>query len=328
MKIAIVRLSAIGDIIQSMIVLQFIKRRYPNASIDWFIDSEFGDLLDGCDEINNVIKLNIKEIKARKSLSLLRKLLRKLKSLDKYDKVIDLQGLVKSAIVSKILSADERIGFDENSSRERLASMFYSKKFYFPYGENVIRRYLGLTASALGFSYSDQEIFEKKPFFKLPRNNKTKHTPTIVIVLGASFQSKIYPVEKYATVVNSLDAKFIALCYSSKELEMAKSLQTLTKKISITKCSNFSELKTLIGNCDVVIGGDTGPTHLAWAMNKRSITIFGSTPKDRNYFATDKNIAISYKNKVNPLKVDKKDFSINKIDPDQISFLLNKLLSK
>ena len=71
MKIAIVRLSAIGDIVQSMIVLQFIKKKFPDASIDWFVDNQFATLLDDCIEIDNVIELDIKKIKQKRSLILL-----------------------------------------------------------------------------------------------------------------------------------------------------------------------------------------------------------------------------------------------------------------
>jgi len=138
MRIAIVRLSALGDIIQSMIVLQFIKKRFPDSSIDWFVDSQFANLLDGCPDIDNIISLNIKEIKKKKSISQLFKTLRKLRRIKKYDQVFDLQGLIKSAIITRFIPAEERIGFDRKSVREKLATYFYSKKYYFPYHQNVI----------------------------------------------------------------------------------------------------------------------------------------------------------------------------------------------
>jgi len=327
MKIAIVRLSAIGDIVQSMIVLQFIKKKFPDTSIDWFVDNQFAALLDDCIEIDNVIKLDIKKIKQNKSLILLFKTLRKLQTLEKYDYVFDLQGLIKSAVITRFIPARDRIGFDKNSTRERFASYFYSKKYQFPYHENVVMRYVNIVASALDIPVTEREIKYKKPFFNLLSNKAKKDKPSILIVLGASFDSKIYPVDKYAQIINALQANFVALWHSKKEFEMAERLQFLSGSLSITKCKNFSELKQLVINSDLVIGGDTGPTHIAWALNIPSITIFGSTPLERNCFITDKNLAINSGNEVNAYKINKQDFSINQIMPKDIVQLIRKILN-
>ena len=326
MKIAIVRLSAIGDIVQSMIVLQFIKKKFPDASIDWFVDNQFATLLDDCIEIDNVIKLDLKKIKQNKSLILLFKTLRKLQTFKKYDYVFDLQGLIKSAVITRFIPARERIGFDKNSTRERFASYFYSKKYKFPYHENVVMRYINIVASALDITVSEREIKCKKPFFNLSSKKAREVKPTILIVLGASFDSKIYPVDKYVQIVNALQANFVALWHSKKEFEMAERLQSLSGGLSITNCKNFSELKQLVINSDLVIGGDTGPTHIAWALNIPSVTIFGSTPLERNCFITDKNLAISYGNKVNAYKINKQEFSISLIKPELVLSLIKGLL--
>ena len=68
MKIAIVRLSALGDIFQSMIVLQFIKKKFPNAKVDWFVDEYFQDAMEDNCHINKIIPIPIKKIKKTKSL--------------------------------------------------------------------------------------------------------------------------------------------------------------------------------------------------------------------------------------------------------------------
>ena len=326
MRIAIVRLSAIGDIVQSMVVLQFIKKEFPEASIDWFVDKQFTKLLDDCIEIDNIIELDIKKIKQKKSFILLFKTLKKLRTFKKYDYVFDLQGLIKSAVITRFIPAVERIGFDKNSVREKFASYFYTKKYYFPYHENVVMRYANIVASNLGIAVSDREIKYKKSFFNLSPNKAKKNKSNILIVMGASFDSKIYPVEKYAQIVNSFKANFIALWYSNKEFVMSERLQSLTKGVTIANCKSFSELKDLVINSDLVIGGDTGPTHIAWALNIPSITIFGSTPLERNCFITDRNIAISYGNKVDAYNIDKRDFSINLIEPEKILSLIKGLL--
>jgi len=317
MKIAIVRLSAIGDIVQSMIVLQLIKQEFPNATIDWFVDKQFATLFDDCIGVDNVIKLDIKKIKQKKSFILLFKTLKKLRNLNKYDYVFDLQGLIKSAVITRFIPAKERIGFDKNSIREKFASYFYSKKHYFPYHKNVVMRYVNIVTSTLDIPFTDHEIKYKKSFF-LTSNKIINSKPNILLILGASFDSKIYPVDKYAEIVNSFQARYTALWYSKKEFLMAERLQALSECVKLAKCETFADLKELILNSDLVIGGDTGPTHIAWGLNIPSITIFGSTPLKRNCYITDKNLAIDYGNSVNPYKINKNDFSISKIQPSEI----------
>jgi len=80
----------------------------------------------------------------------------------------------------------------------------------------------------------------------------------------------------------------------------------------------LNSLKTIIKDSSFVIGADTGPTHIAWAMNVASITIFGNTPEYRNTYITKINKVITSSSKVDALKLDKKDFSINEIDENEI----------
>jgi len=318
MKIAIVRLSALGDIIQSMIVLQFIKKKFPNSSIDWIVDSQFASILTDCNDIDNIIELNIKQIKSQKSFPLFYDVLRKLRRLEKYDKVFDFQGLIKSAIVTRLIPAKERIGFDKNSIREKLASSFYSQRFSIPYEENVIMRYTGMVNKFLKTNITKKDIDNKKSFFKNTKHRNSSSSTSIVLVLGASFPSKIYPVEKYAEIANSMNARFIAIWGSDKERKMALKLVSISKNVTIAKKLSLNELKKLISTADLVIGSDTGPTHLAWALNVPSITIFGSTPMERNCYRTRINLAIGAQKITNPFNIDRIDSSIREIDPKNI----------
>jgi len=326
MKIAIIRLSAMGDIIQSMIVLQFIKRHYPNSSIDWFVDSQFAELLVGCNDINNIIKLNIREIKQNKSFKLFYELTKKLRNLEKYDKVIDLQGLFKSAIVSRLIPSYSRVGFDINSTREKIASFFYSNKFHSPYHENVINRYLGLVGFSLQFKVTKKDILNKKPFFNYSQDKTQRKKLNICIILGASFKSKIYPTEKFAEIVKSIDANFLAIWHTADEFKMANKLQFMASKVVVKECATYNDLKTQFIQADIVIGGDTGPTHLAWALNKPSVIIFGSTPFERNCFITKQNLAVDSGENIDPYNIDKDSKLIDKIQPKEVINKIKELI--
>jgi len=320
MKIAIVRLSALGDIFQSMIVLQFIKKKFPNAQVDWIVDESFQDALKGDLYINEIIPIPIKKIKKTRSLRELFQTIKKLRQLASYDYVFDLQGLIKSSLVARLILSKNRIGFDKNSIREKLASFFYTKKYFFPYHENVIKRYCFLLNQALELNIDDDDILQKESFFNIKRT--TKKDSLVVLVLGASFESKIYPLKKYISIAKGVDANFIAIWKSDSERIMAQQLAKQSKNVTISENLSLRELKELISTASLVIGGDTGPTHLAWAMNIPSITLFGCTPMERNCYQTNQNFALKGSSKVDPYKIDRNDFSINEIDPDEIIELI------
>jgi len=326
MRIAIVRLSAMGDIIQSMVVLQFIRKNFPNCSIDWVVDSQYSSVLRNCNELDNIIELDIKLIKKKKSFFLFYGVVRQLRKLEKYDKVFDLQGLIKSSIVTRLIPAKERIGFDKSSIREKFASYFYSHKFSIPYEENVIHRYTRIINKFLQINIAKKDIDNKKSFFQNINHTNSSIKPSIVLVLGASFPSKIYSTEKYAEIANSINARFIAIWGSDKEKKMAQELKSMTRNVIIANKLSFSALTKLIASTDLVIGGDTGPTHLAWALNIPSITIFGPTPVERNYYKTEINLAISSQKMINPFNIDRIGSSINIIEPKEIIKLAKRLL--
>ena len=105
MRIAIVKLSALGDIVHAMVVLQFIKKFNKEISIDWIVDESYKDLLELNPDINKVHLINIKQAKKNKSLLALYREFKKVRKLSPYDLVIDMQGLLKSAIVSRLISS-------------------------------------------------------------------------------------------------------------------------------------------------------------------------------------------------------------------------------
>ena len=324
MRIAIVRLSAIGDIIQSAVVLQFIKRDYPHARIDWFVDEKFIDLFSNVKHIDNVIGLKTKGFLGLRLISKLVKLYKYLNSFGEYDLLIDLQGLIKSSIVSRFISSKQRFGFDRDSCREPLASYLYSKTFAISYEKNVIERYCGLVSRALNIKISRKDISKKNSIFLTTKfKERISNKNSIVLILGASFKSKIYPIEKYSYIANQINAQFVAVWNTQEEQRMALKLCQMSKNIITIQTKNFDELKEVIYQSNLVIGGDTGPTHLAWAMNKASITIFGSTPMHRNFYPTKINHAISSQSEVDIYKIDKNDYSIRSIDPKKLVNLIN-----
>mgnify|MGYP003953249525 FL=1 len=149
MRIAIVKLSAIGDIIHSMVVLQFIKQKYPHSVIDWFVEDSLKGLLENNPHISHIQSIRFKEAKRKRSLVILINEITKLRKLKKYDFVIDIQNLIKSAVVARLIPSVRTIGLDANSSRECLASIFYSEKYLIEHSMNVIKRNVTIISDSL-----------------------------------------------------------------------------------------------------------------------------------------------------------------------------------
>ena len=330
MRIAIVKLSALGDIIHAMVALQFIKQKYPDCQIDWVVEEGFKDILTNNPDINEIHTVNIKKAKQQKSIKLLFNEIKKLRKLPRYDIVIDAQGLVKSALVSRIIPSNTTFGFDKNSLRESFAAWFYTDTFKIGYDENIIMRNIGLISSALDITISHDEILNKKLFLfsnsKILPSVISNNKPNIALIPGASFKSKIYPVEQYAQISQELNANFIVLWGNESEKNMAQQIQKITPAVQVVDKLTLDELKVFIEKMDLVIGGDTGPTHMAWALNIPSITLFGSTPGYRNTYATNINHILESESKVDPYKIDKNDFSIKEIEVSDIVTKAKELL--
>ena len=330
-KIAIVKLSAMGDIIHTMVALQFIKNKFPKSQIDWIVEDGFKSILENNPHIDNILPINLKSIKQNKSELFNQIKLVNLYAKNNYDIVIDAQGLIKSAIVSKILGG--RVvnsfiaGFDKDSIRESIASWFYDKKTYIPYEKNVIDRNIKVISDALNMKISKQDILSKKSFLFSKKELDNIYKDYIVFVVGASKLNKIYPKEKFLEIAQRIGEKCLVVWGNKDEYDDALWLSKQSDFIEIAPKGDLDDLKFLIKNSKCVIGGDTGPTHMGWALNVPSITIFGNTPEYRNTYITKINKVVKSNSIVDPLKLNKNDFTIKDIKAVEIVNILNEIVN-
>jgi heptosyltransferase-1 len=317
-----------------MVALQFIKQHLPNSTIDWVVEEGFKDILANNPDINEIHTINIKKAKQQKSIKLLFNEIKKLRKLPRYDIVIDTQGLIKSAIVSRAIPSDKTFGFDKDSLRESFAARFYTDTCNINYDENIIKRNTFVISSALDIKISHDDILTKQSFLfsnsQISSDLLCGSKVNIALIPGASFKSKIYPVDQYAQIAKELksQANFIVLWGNESEKNMAEQIQKIAPEVHVADKLTLDELKGFIAQIDLVIGGDTGPTHMAWALNIPSITLFGSTPGYRNTYTTTINQILESKSKVDPYKIDKNDFSIKTIKVSDIIKIIKELLFK
>ena len=332
MKIAIVKLSAMGDIVHAIVALQFIKKYNPNIKIDWYVEKAFFQVLENNPDIDNIYTLNLKAIKKdKKQLFSEIKRVKNYSKNNRYDLVIDAQGLIKSAIVAKLLGKNVA-GFSKESIREKAASYFYKNKVSIAYDENTIDRNAKVLSSPLGFNISNSDILSMKPFLYFQNEDKIiykylkEDKKNIIFVIGSTWESRNYPKEKFLKIANELKGNCLVIWGNEDEKNKALWLEKESKYIKAMPKINLNSLKALISKCDLLIGNDTGPTHMAWALCVPSITIFGPTPINRVY-QTSINKVVKSSSKVDHYKLNKNDFSIREIDENIILDIARKLLN-
>ncbi|MBU1658016.1 lipopolysaccharide heptosyltransferase I [bacterium] len=336
-RIAIVRLSALGDIVNTAVVLQFVHEKFPHAKLEWITEEVFAPLLQNHPLISAVHTINLKKLKKEKNISNLFQTISKLRNLGAFDIIIDVQGLLKSAVVSRLLGKNTH-GFDKNSSRESLSSLFYKTTSSIGYDENVVNRNTFLVADALGFEITQEMLLKKQPIFPKQENRffeaknlfkdvggEIPHAKNIALVIGASWESKKYPKEKIAQLCDALQQNCFIIWGSEKEREDGMWICEHSAYAALAPQLSLTELVSFISNVDLLIGNDTGPTHIAWAQNIPSITLFGPTTT-RMIYETPKNIGIQSPSDVNIMKINKNDFSIQEIKVEEIAHKAKELL--
>ncbi len=324
MKICIVKLSAMGDIIHAMVALQFIKKEMPDAQIDWVVESGFKGVLENNPHIDNILPVNLKSVKKKKSEIFNQYRILKTYSKNNYDIVIDAQGLLKSAIVSKIIGAKVIAGFDKDSIREGIASIFYNKKVSIAYDANTIDRNATILCEPLGIKSTKEKILQKEKFLFSSSHVDDLPTKFNLFVIGSTWESRNYPKEKFVQIAEALHVETYIVWGSDEEYEKALWMQEQSKYLHVLPRGSLDELKYVISTCNLLIGNDTGPTHMAWGLNVASITIFGPTPTNRVYL-TPINKVVKSSSKINHYKLNKNDFSIKEIEVEEILNIANEL---
>jgi heptosyltransferase-1 len=331
MNIAIVKLSALGDIVHAMVALQFIKAVLPDAQIDWIVEQGFAGVLADNPDIRSVLTVNLKALKTDKKL--LFRELSKVKQFrqNQYDLVIDAQGLIKSALVARLLSK-QNAGFDKYSIREKWAALFYQQTVACPYDANTIDRNVKVLTQPLGIEVSQQQILNKKPFlfFKPATASLDEYfqpdQPNILLVIGSTWPSRNYPKQQFLQLIQALPANYL-ICWGNAQEHQDGQWLAERSDARLLPRLNLNDLKAAIARVDLLIGNDTGPTHMAWGLNRPSITLFGPTPISRIY-QTDINKLLKSPSLVNPFKLDKNDFSIAQISVQDVVDLAKSLLAR
>lgn len=291
-NILIIKMSALGDVMHALPCAAALRELYPNAKIRWIVHPQFAAFVPQPPYVDEVIyfdkqaftKMPIKE--KIKAFLHMRSFLRSFK----FDLVIDLQGLFKSAVVAWMTGCKTKIGY--NDMRE--GSGFISKAVH---GANdkghIVQQYLDV------IRYLGSKV--KEPFFPMPELPEEKEKmqqllketfpkadkeDLAVLVPGAGWVTKEWPVEYFTELAQYLikQGKYIILAGGKTEIEKCEQIAAALpedKVLNLAVKTNLKELAALMGSAGLCIGGDTGPVHIAAAMDCRIIALFGASSGHR-----------------------------------------------
>lgn len=330
MRIALVRLSSLGDIILCMASLQMIRRYLPDCHITWIADRRFAAVLEHQPDIQQIVALDLKGLKKQPSWSRVCREYRQLRECGGFDMVIDLHGMIKSAAVAAI-AGGTRCGFAGRALKEPLAGLLYQQTADIALELPAVSRYSSLVARSLGFPMPAAISGEIMPFLGWSDEDRSMSDDffdsrgrTTLIVPATSAANKNYPPELYARVASQLGGPVLICHGNDREEAAARTIADQASNVRVLPRLTINQLKAAIGRSDLVIGGDSGPTHMAWASGVPSITLFGATPVCFN--PTERNLVIKSSSRVNLVKPDANDTSVREIPVEAIAGLATRLL--
>jgi len=279
-KILILRLSSIGDILHTMTVLPDIKQVLPDSEIDWLVDSNFEGIAKLSPLIDNVISIPLRKWKRNKFSWLFKVLQFRKSTIDKkYDYIIDTQGLIKSAVISRFLFTGKLYGLNIKSAREWPASLFYDYKYFVDQDNIAVIRLRGLI----------KEIFDIKQLDKL--NFEITAVDTFVLgygnyimyLHGTSKENKKWAYNNWLNLTHwmmkNTDYNIVLTYSNDQELAFVTKLanEVNNSRLIVVDKLPFNQLAVVINNAKLIIGVDTGFTHLANLLNKPLLAIFLAT---------------------------------------------------
>jgi heptosyltransferase-1 len=279
MRILIVRTSSLGDLIHLLPAISDIKRHVPEAVIDWVVEEAFAEIPRWHSAVNDVITVAHRRWRrtwwSAKTRSERRAVTKRLQSVP-YDIVLDMQALLKSIGFVRAARGVKH-GLDWSSSREPLCTLFYDVRHRVTFWQPAVTRQRLLAAAALSY-----EIVGDPDFGLDHLATQASTAPYAVIMPSASRDDKLWPPEDWQAVFEALQTHGLALrllAGNAAERARAQQLINALPNAVVEPKSSLTELAALMAGARIMVGLDSGLTHLSAAVGTDTIGIYkASTP--------------------------------------------------
>lgn len=274
-----------GDVIHNMAVVSDIHAHFPNALIDWVVETNFVEILKLNPNINTIIpvamrrwKHNIFSCQTWREIATFKRQL----NAQKYDAILDTQALLKSAIIARLANGISH-GPNKKTAREPVAGFLYHHGYDISPKIHALTRYRMLAARALGY-----ELPDAPPMYNLQLNTsnlldsiKEQIPQNYVMALHSTARdAKLWPVDYWIALGHYLANKGLSMLLPwGDEEELTRSnliAASLTNAVVLPKM-NLTQLAILITKAQAAIGVDTGLMHMAVAFKIPTLAIFCDT---------------------------------------------------
>jgi len=294
-NILIVKLSAIGDVVHTLPALATLRELYPEADITWVVEESSSDIIKNHPYLNRVIisrrKQWVADLKklhnAGKTIAEIRSFIAAIREI-KYDLVIDFHGLFKSSMIVLLSGGKRKLGYD---SMQELSGLFLNEKIFEDMQKHAVDRYLDFVRY-LGANIDNPEFY-----IPIEEENRTR-VETLLKANGIDINESFVAVNPVAFWDTKLweDDKFARLCDRITEeleykvvftgskghgsIECIRSMMTVPS-INLEGQTTLRDLAYLYSLSGLLITTDSGPMHIAAAMNTPTVALFGPTDPSR-----------------------------------------------
>jgi len=295
MNILIVRLGALGDIVHAVPAAAALRQAFPDARVDWLVESKHRPIVDLVTCIDRVVPLERPSVAGWLDVS------RRMQEIQ-YDVAIDFQGLMKSAVLARASGAPRVIGFSIWHLREKAARPFYSeihRDTPTERADHVVRQNLALLQN-LGVD----DLTIRFPFAEVHsdalaeiRTTLGDNRPFALINPGAAWPNKRWPPERFGEVAAFLreirDLPSVVLWGPGEEGLAGAVVERSDGAARVAPATRIADLLALSRAASLMISGDTGPLHLAAAVGTPTVSLFGPTDPQRNGPWSADDVAVS-----------------------------------
>ncbi len=280
MRVLVVKTSSMGDVIHTLPALTDATRAIPGIRFDWVVEESFSEIPSWHPAVDEVIPVAIRRWRKTPVKSLLGSQWKQCKAMlrqQPYDCVIDAQGLIKSALLTRYVKAP-RYGFDRQSIREPLAALAYHYHISVAKNMHAVERTRSLFSQSLGY-----DVPENKGDYHLDKTHfKTldKKKPYVVFLHGTTRFSKYWPEGYWQALSKKVcDAGFtVTLPWSNEEeKKRAELIASSCACAEVLPKLNLHGIACVIAQASGVVAVDTGLGHLSAALDIPGVSLYGST---------------------------------------------------
>lgn len=328
MRFLVIRLSSIGDIVHTLPAVATLGETFPQAEIAWAIEKRYACLLEGNPYLKRIVTLDtLGWRKQRNPVKTLREAAGAVRALrdERYNAVIDFQGLVKTGLIARLCRSPRRVGFAKWVHREPGAGLFYTEQVPPPQGKHVIEQnlalveHLGAPAKTWRFPLPRNPEDERSIEVKLEKENIREF---ILVNPGGGWITKRWSPENYATLIGKLEAEFpwtvVVTGSPAEEAEIVEILRASGSQTARYLSATLGEFMALARRARLLIGGDTGPLHLAAALGTPIVALYGPTDPARNGPFSPQDISLSTHEPVNHTRRTKRPRFLEGISPEEV----------